>query len=39
VDVNRLNAEGRTALELAQARGDKQIVHLLKANGASDPRS
>lgn len=39
VDVNRRNAEGRTALELARARGDKQIVHLLKANGATDSES
>lgn len=35
-DVNQTNAEGKTALDVARARGDKQIVSLLLSNGASE---
>jgi hypothetical protein len=35
-EVNQVNPEGKTALDLARARGDKVIIDLLLTHGATD---
>ena len=35
-DVNARDKNGRTVLKLAEERGHKEIVELLKANGAKE---
>jgi hypothetical protein len=35
VDVNQVNSKGQTALDLARARGDKQLINLLLSHGAT----
>jgi hypothetical protein len=34
-DVNQVNSKGQTALDLARARGDKQLINLLLNHGAT----
>ena len=35
-DVNQANSMGQTALDLARARGDKQLINLLLSHGAKN---